>query len=108
MRISDWSSDVCSSDLLGLGQAPISTPYFERTFARHEFVHHRCGNIFLTCLPAFLGLARCIAIFAVLDDLETPSILILRQRGHSIHAAFVDLNCHGLTLSAAHHETGNT
>src|SRR3546814_5859798 len=24
MRISDWSSDVCSSDLLGLGAAPVT------------------------------------------------------------------------------------
>src|SRR3546814_15652144 len=38
MRISDWSSDVCSSDLTYLSRA---TDPDSRTHARHVYQHHR-------------------------------------------------------------------
>src|SRR3546814_18710698 len=43
MRISDWSSDVCSSDLVGPGGGPAGDLYVEIHTAPHEtFTRH--GN----------------------------------------------------------------
>src|SRR3546814_7396074 len=52
MRISDWSSDVCSSDLVGLG--------------RHEHVA-RCGE----CHVLQLGVAGC-----AVDDHDVVLVLL--------------------------------
>src|SRR3546814_10828349 len=40
MRISDWSSDVCSSDLAGLGRA-IAAVYLQRRFVGDHHVRDR-------------------------------------------------------------------
>src|SRR3546814_14060049 len=39
MRISDWSSDVCSSDLLGIARGEAQN-YIERFFGRYPGVRH--------------------------------------------------------------------
>src|SRR3546814_5402414 len=57
MRISDWSSDVCSSDLLVLLQRQVALG----VVAHHEdaqlFIAERIGLLaqFLECLPVFPG-----------------------------------------------------
>src|SRR3546814_19054703 len=40
MRISDWSSDVCSSDLAGLGSA-VAAVYLQRRFVGDHHVRDR-------------------------------------------------------------------
>src|SRR3546814_6636084 len=55
MRISDWSSDVCSSDLLN-GHAPVS-PCCARTERRGD--HNRLTELFFAYvnLPGFLDVS---------------------------------------------------
>src|SRR3546814_9085025 len=56
MRISDWSSDVCSSELLG-GRELISWAAPLRRGVLHEGMRSRTANISLTAELSLAGLA---------------------------------------------------
>src|SRR3546814_10347353 len=75
MRISDWSSDVCSSDLLGWHSPHRRTTAKGRGLAPPAFVHrHVAGdasNAYLTSTVAPAA-SRSFFIFAA-SSLDTPS-----------------------------------
>src|SRR3546814_10139411 len=105
MRISDWSSDVCSSDLViqGMSQVTIAQPIVDALAAKYNetvllgryvaadramnFVYRADGNQRLTYqndlhrpLSLYWG-ASGKAILAFLPDAELEQIL--RREGHS-------------------------
>src|SRR3546814_17845039 len=73
MRISYWSSDVCSSDLCGVGRAPLAVDYERR---RHpKALDHIRADIL--CCPGWGGLGdevqgRIVPERAVADDALQP------------------------------------
>src|SRR3546814_5780689 len=76
MRISDWSSDVCSSDLRQIGSAhlaPRCPQPLERLRARH-FVDEVAVDI-----------DQAGSIIAPFDDVRVPNLLVesLRSAGHA-------------------------
>src|SRR3546814_17923774 len=62
MRISDWSSDVCSSDLLR------RSPYQERKLARRRTITHALAASVLSIATALAGVPTAAAIEPVDDD----------------------------------------
>src|SRR3546814_11174120 len=68
MRISDWSSDVCSSDLLPPGRFVIVDQFIDRTFAREK---------------SFFG-TGCVAHVSVADP-------VCRRLGDALEAAANEL-----------------
>src|SRR3546814_8940601 len=100
MRISDWSSDVCSSDLAGIHQdcPPIAPHVVELRFevAHHAvemFVSHRGGDRALYLLFRFrdagrhrllhlldmlVGVAKC--LFGGLEELLHPVDILFPDR----------------------------
>src|SRR3546814_4332321 len=49
MRISDWSSDVCSSDLVGIGQQPVKAPPLPRILVKRPGEQDRRGEARREC-----------------------------------------------------------
>src|SRR3546814_14247777 len=107
MRISDWSSDVCSSDLLWLAArghrvlamelSPLAVAQFfddngiEPTASRSRYgVHHRAGGIEIICGDVFdldrEALADCAAFYdrAALIALPAP---LRRRYADEVYAA---------------------
>src|SRR3546814_1221359 len=66
MRISDWSSDVCSSDLLR--QFPVDTLKIDRSFVSD--VAHLSDDAAL--VAAIVSLGRNLGIKVVAEGVETP------------------------------------
>src|SRR3546814_16168548 len=83
MRISDWSSDVCSSDLV----APAPSPRAGREFARHDRLGADCG--LARRIPAFLTqiLMLLVAVVAAL----VLVLLLRRRRGGGRQRALAQL-----------------
>src|SRR3546814_9751250 len=121
MRISDWSSDVCSSDLLWLAArghrvlamelSPLAVAQFfddngiEPTASRSRYgVHHRAGGIEIICGDVFdldrEALADCAAFYdrAALIALPAP---LRRRYADEVYAA-LPTGCRGLLVSLAY------
>src|SRR3546814_16791211 len=85
MRISDWSSDVCSSDLDGLWR--IDTDIIERTCGNGAGLGRDCGEIAHGDIQ--MGLSRAFARSPLPTPLS-PGRLGLRARGRA-HTSAPDL-----------------
>src|SRR3546814_19662417 len=85
MRISDWSSDVCSSDLDGLWR--IDTDIIERTCGNGAGLGRDCGEIAHGDIQ--MGLSRAFARSPLPTPLS-PGRLGLRARGRA-HTSALDL-----------------
>src|SRR3546814_753224 len=75
MRISDWSSDVCSSDLTRLRRDGIVVPDAQRT-PTHAFrvVIAREGEMVTGVEPAMVGVAQAVE-FANVDHWPCPFLV---------------------------------
>src|SRR3546814_1457540 len=89
MRISDWSSDVCSSDLSGLAaRRARHRPRNRRLRGSLEVVGQRTGEI----LGNELGLLRCVGERAVLMRARSPADAgreVVRDFPRTLRRAFV-------------------
>src|SRR3546814_11217948 len=102
MRISDWSSDVCSSDLfsMGLTEPDAGSNSLEvRTFARRDGNGWRVNGrkIWITGVPQadkMLIVARTVPVA------EAP------KRTHGISLFMVDVNRQGLSHRSEEHGEG--
>src|SRR3546814_4883486 len=73
MRISDWSSDVCSSDLAGLGQAELGTDHVDDA-AMCAVVVEQLDAV--SCAVAAQGSDLCLGVCA---DVRQAAIGLRRQ-----------------------------
>src|SRR3546814_3714168 len=79
MRISDWSSDVCSSDLLRLAHRVIDCPPAIGRWHRERFVRHRRNNIGehpeICCAARNIDMRSQVAGLASVGDLRVKKVL---------------------------------
>src|SRR3546814_10820050 len=76
MRISDWSSDVCSSDLQGLEVLSFSGVQAGRRFVEHEDArarHHAAGDFQTALLAVGEGARRSIGDIGQIDQIGRAS-----------------------------------
>src|SRR3546814_15417671 len=88
MRISDWSSDVCSSDLLGIGLSlddfgtgwsslsylrrfPLDRIKIDRSFMRDVTTHPNAGAV----VQSILSLAESLGLTCIAEGVETTEKL---------------------------------
>src|SRR3546814_18304184 len=80
MRISDWSSDVCSSDL---GVAQAITDGYELPLAAGQLARLQQGPLHATW--------RCVALTPAIDsELLSQAIAALQQPHHALRRALSD------------------
>src|SRR3546814_9793809 len=97
MRISDWSSDVCSSDLFEPYVVPIALAILVALFAIQSHGTAKVGRFFG---PVMLLWFSCMALLGVVQIVQTPDVLRALDPRYAI-ALFAHQGWHAFAVLGA-------